>query len=330
MFAILHTPIRCGIILAAGDGKRVQPFVRRLRGDDLPKQYVNFIGTRSMLEHTFHRAERLIPAERLFTVVNRSHLNHPESKRQLASRPHNTLVIQPENKETGPGILLPLMHVYKNFPDSTVVIFPSDHFILEEKHFMVHVELACHAVEQNLSWLVLLGVQPSAPESEYGYIVPGRKRHPNLHEVWRFIEKPRPDAALNLLREGALWNTMVMIFKARTMVNLVCRAAPQLYGVFATILEAIDTSREVQTIGEAYSRMEAMNFSKGLLETFAVKYASQLMVLPVKGVHWSDWGSERRILRSLKIAGSQEPRRGTKENERRKLAERNRTMPSIR
>ena len=330
MINVRHSLIRCGIILAGGEGTRLRSFVRQLRGDFLPKQYVRFVGTRSMLEHTFHRAERLVPAESLFTVVSRSHLSHPEVRWQLASRPRGTVVVQPENKETGPGILLPLMNVYKRLPNSTLVIFPSDHFILEEKHFMDQVELACQAVEQNSSWLVLLGVQPSEPEFDYGYIVPGSKRHRNLHEVRRFIEKPKPDAALNLLREGGLWNTMVMIFKAKTMVELVCQAAPKLHRVFANILGAIGTTHEVQTINDAYRQMDAVNFSKGLLEYFSVRHASRLMVLPVRDVYWSDWGSEQRILRGLKMAGSQEPGRGAKENKSRKLAEGNSAMPSVR
>ena len=98
-----------GIVLAAGEGKRLQRYVQEMRGKALPKQYVNLIGSRSMLEHTFHRAEKLIPAERLLTVVSRRHLLRADVCRQLASRPRETLIVQPANKETGPGILLPLM-----------------------------------------------------------------------------------------------------------------------------------------------------------------------------------------------------------------------------
>ena len=136
-----HTSDRCGIILAGGEGERLRPFIRQLRGGLLPKQYVNFIGTRSMLEHTFHRTEKLIPPERLFTVVSRNHLSYPEVRQQLSSRPLDTVVVQPVNRETGPGILLPLMHIYKRFPESTVAVFPSDHFIVEEELFMAHVYL---------------------------------------------------------------------------------------------------------------------------------------------------------------------------------------------
>ncbi len=148
------TLVRCGIVLAAGEGKRLQPFVQRLRGDYLPKQYVRFIGTRSMLEHTFQRAEKVISPQHIFTVVSQGHLVYPEVRRQILSRPPDTVVVQPMNKETGPGVLLPLMHVFKRFPDATVAIFPSDHFISEEELFMSHVELAFRVVERYPSYMM--------------------------------------------------------------------------------------------------------------------------------------------------------------------------------
>ncbi|MBI3058413.1 MAG: hypothetical protein HYY81_03780 [Deltaproteobacteria bacterium] len=103
--------------------------------------------------------------------------------------------------------------------------------IVEEELFMAHVDLACRVVEHHPACLVLLGIQPSAPEPDYGYIVPVPKVNHmaplSVHEVLRFIEKPEPHAAQELILRDGLWNTMVMIFKARTMVDLVCRAAPK-------------------------------------------------------------------------------------------------------
>ena len=303
MMRVTHPPVRCGIILAGGEGERLRAFIRQLRGRALPKQYVSFVGTRSMLEHTFHRTEKLIPPERLFTVVTRNHLIYPEVRQQLSSRAPGTVVVQPVNKETGPGILLPLMHVYKRYPESTVAVVPSDHFIVEEELFMAHVDLAFSATEQNPSCLVLLGLQPGEPESEYGYIVPGREVYPRLCEVLRFIEKPEPHAALKLIQKGGLWNTMVMIFKARTMVELVCRAAPGMYRFFGQVLEAIGTPGETNAVDRAYRHIAAMNFSRGLLENFSAEHSTRLLVLPVRGVHWSDWGSEHRIVSALQNTG---------------------------
>jgi mannose-1-phosphate guanylyltransferase len=185
--------VRCGIVLAAGNGRRLRQFVHQQRGDYLPKQYINFIGKRSMLEHTFHRAEKLIPAERLFVVIAKEHLQFDEVRRQIAWRPQECIIIQPENKDTGPGVLLPLMHLYKRSPDAIVTLFPSDHFILEEDLFMRHVERAFRIVETDGSRIVLLGMEANEPDPEYGYIVPGERiDDPEVDEcrtVEMFVEK---------------------------------------------------------------------------------------------------------------------------------------------
>src|ERR1039457_6222852 len=82
---------RCAIVLAGGDGKRLQPYIQQLLGTDLPKQYVNFIGTRSMLEHTYGRVQTMISAERIFTVVAQDHLWRHEVRMQLSRRPLRTV-----------------------------------------------------------------------------------------------------------------------------------------------------------------------------------------------------------------------------------------------
>ena len=92
--------LACALVLAGGEGKRLRPFIHLLRGDLLPKQYVNFIGRRSMLEHTLERAEKLAAAQRVFTVINKSHLAFPEVRRQLAKRSPNTTIMQEVNVET--------------------------------------------------------------------------------------------------------------------------------------------------------------------------------------------------------------------------------------
>jgi len=76
-----HRTVLWGLVLAAGDGKRLQHYVQELNGGHLPKQFVNFIGQRSMLEHTFQRAEKLIPPEKILTIVGKHHLQHVEVRR---------------------------------------------------------------------------------------------------------------------------------------------------------------------------------------------------------------------------------------------------------
>ena len=123
-----------GIVLAGGEGKRLQPFIRACLGCDRPKQYCAFIHNRSMLRHTLLRAERIIPPEHLLTVVIYPHL--PYVREELYDRPSETIIVQPYNLDTAPGILLPLLHVHQRDPEAIVIILPSDHFILEEEPFM--------------------------------------------------------------------------------------------------------------------------------------------------------------------------------------------------
>ncbi len=290
---------RCGIVLAAGDGKRLEDYIFRLRGDRLPKQYVDFGTGRSMLEQTYARAERLLARERIFTVASRRHLAYPEARRQLAAREPRTVILQPENKETGPGLLLPLAHAYKLDPDAAVVVFPSDHFVDDEALFMAHTDLACRVVERCPKYLVLLGIEPDMPETEYGYIVPGVSMKGfdplAVRPVVGFREKPDGEAAREMIRAGALWNTMVMIFRARMLVEMIERVSSALHEFFNEIVEAIGSENESSAVQSAYRRLMPVNFSTGVMEHIAREAPWSLLVLPIRGVSWSDWGSERRI-----------------------------------
>ena len=292
----------CGLVLAGGEGQRLRSFVKRLRGDALPKQYVNFSGARSMLEHTYIRAEKLISRERLFTVVNQTHLNFPQVNEQLYDREPTTVVVQPANRETGPGLLLPLTYLYKRYPDATVAVFPSDQFILEADHLMRHIRLAHAVVKHRPSNLVLLGVTPDYEESDYGYILPTSARDTTgwgIRSVETFIEKPDILRAHELIAQGALWNTMLMVFNAGALLRRVSELHPDIYDYFARIYDAIGTDAEADMVQAAYRRLPTVNFSKELLEPLVEKHPGRVTVLPVPNLTWSDWGTERRIVGSL-------------------------------
>jgi mannose-1-phosphate guanylyltransferase len=302
-----------GLVLAAGDGTRLEAYVQRLLGYQLPKQYVNFVGRRSMLEHTFGRAERLISRPNIITIVSKTHLQHIAVRRQLASRVPGTVIVQPANKETGPGILLPLMHIYKRSPEAIVSVFPSDHFILEEERFLDHVELAARAVAHNPDRIVLLAVEAHSAEQDYGYVVPGAHAGEiDLHgtrRVARFVEKPNARAARELVDAGAFWNTMVMVLKIKTLLQMIESIAPDTHRQFSRIFAAVATSHERSTVEAVYHKLQPMNFSRDILENIARACGDAISVLPVLQVYWSDWGSPIRLLASqrlLRLGGGQQ------------------------
>jgi mannose-1-phosphate guanylyltransferase len=297
---------RWGIVLSGGNGTRLRDMVYRKRADYLPKQYLNFIGERSMLEQTLHRAEKLIPAEKLLIVAAKEHLQFNEVRRQLAARPRECVVVQPENKDTGPGILFPLMHLYKRDPAAIVAVFPADHFVVEEDLFMQHVEGAFRVVDSDGSRIMLLAMEPSEPEPEYGYILPGEASdNPEINgrTVEMFVEKPSAEAAKMMMRKGALWNTLVFVAACKTLLQAIERATPELFRCFEPIQEAIGTADEQRVIDRVYQKLAPVNFSKHILESLAHVNRKNLRVLPVRRVTWQDWGSSDRLSETLRQLG---------------------------
>jgi mannose-1-phosphate guanylyltransferase len=288
-----------GLVLAGGEGKRLQDYVRHLRGDCLPKQYINFVGKRSMIEHTFHRIERLIPRQRILTIVSEHHLLSPEARRQLSDRAAGTVIVQPENKDTGPGILLPLTYLHKRCPGAVVAVFPSDHFILEEERFIDHVRLAARAVYRDPSQIVLLGMEAQWAETDYGYVVPtdynGHIDLSGCRKAAHFVEKPGPAEARLLVAAGALWNTMVMVFKTKMLLSRVETLCPEVARLFRSLAEVIGTPAEKDKLQQIYSDLRPLNFSTGVLEKIAISFPASILVLPVLQVTWSDWGSPQRL-----------------------------------
>ena len=155
------------VVLAGGEGERTRPFIERWLGRHRPKQYCTFVGTRSLLQHTIDRADRISRPDRRVTVVARGHRQDAQS--QLGGR--GRVVFQPANRGTAPGVFLPLTFVRAADPDATVVIYPSDHFVWPESRFVRAIARAISESEACPERPILLGVTPDRPETDYGWIV---------------------------------------------------------------------------------------------------------------------------------------------------------------
>lgn len=292
-----HTPLEhlWGIVLAAGEGARARAFLQQLCGGRGIKQFCAVIGRRSMLQHTLARVERLIPRERILVVVSTDH--RTEVAQQLAQWPADNVIYQPANCGTGPGIFLPLAYVTHRDPAATVAVFPSDHFIVEEACFMATVERAVVEVQQFPHELVLLGMTPDRVEDGYGWIEPGAAAAGRESlTVRRFVEKPSLTCASQLLGHGALWNTLVFTVQISTLWELFHTCAPDLCDTFNTIRLMLNNSYAPRFIVRVYETLRVRNFSAEVCEPLAAR----LRVLPAPQVGWSDWGTEERILASLR------------------------------
>ncbi len=283
-----------GIVLAAGEGTQTREFLQQLCSGRSVKQFCVITGERSMLQHTLARVERLIPRERILVVVSRNHRD--EVQQQLASWPKRNVLFQPANRDTAPGILLPLMHVMRRDPGAIIASFPSDHFIMDEDRFAGIIARAIAEAQYFPRELILLGMTPDRAEESYGWIEPaGAEAGRDSRAIRKFWEKPTPADARALMARGALWNTFVFVAQSATLWRLFRRAAPDLCNIFDTIFPLLDSSYAELLTAHAYQIMPSLNFASGVCEPLA----SWLRVLPASECGWSDWGSAERILASL-------------------------------
>ena len=291
------------IVLAGGDGMRLRPLTERWLGRHVPKQYCVFSGTRSMLDHTLDRAADLCDPSRILTVVGRAHRDVRGERVPRAS--DGTFIEQPANLDTAPGVLLGLVYAMRRDPDATVVILPSDHFVYPERRFVEQVRVAIQAAERLDDRVLLLGAPPANVEDDYGWIVPAeeleRRSTHRVFAVASFVEKPPAPEAARVYHRGAVWNTLVLVARARTLWRLSCECLPTLAPFFTVLRDAIGGPREAVVLEELYETMPRVNFSSGLLE----QAHDRIAMLPLEGVMWSDWGQPARIVESLLAIGRQ-------------------------
>jgi mannose-1-phosphate guanylyltransferase len=121
-----------------------------------------------------------------------------------------------------------------------------------------------------------------------------------------FVEKPTAEAARKIVKIGALWNALVMVFRATTLLDVFQRTTPKLYHSFEPLMRAIGTADERQVLEAVYRNLSPINFSVTVLEVLPFEYRQELLVLPVRGVTWSDWGSADRLQTGLKKIGQLE------------------------
>jgi mannose-1-phosphate guanylyltransferase len=282
------------VILAGGNGTRLQTLTRFISGDARPKQFCPIFGDRTLLGETRARLARLIPAERTLFVVQDAHRIFYDD--EFADVDPRLVLSQPANKGTAVAIACAVSTILAKDQDATIAFFPSDHHYDDDAVFLSAIERVLRITGRNEEFLTLLGAQASSPEVEYGWIEPASESG-QVVRVRRFWEKPTLSRARRLLARGCLWNTFVMIGKARAFAEMVHESAPDLLAS-AELME-----REGGLAGPGarriFSTISPVDFSHRILSLAAEK----LLVFPLRGVRWNDLGKPERVLATLAEAG---------------------------
>ena len=279
---------RWGVILAGGDGKRLLPLTRRISGDDRPKQFCALTGGETLLDQTLRRVSPLMADRQTLLLLTQTHQSFYAE--HLPGITADRLLIQPYNHGTAPAIAYSLIHIDRLDSDAMVAFFPSDHHFANNEAFADHINLAFREAEMDPERVILLGIQPDAPEESYGWIEPGNSVGCGaVSEVRRFWEKHSRRVAAQLMRRGCLWNSFVMVGRVSAFLAMIGRSLPELLRSFE--------SMEGRGLHELYARIPATNFSDEVL----AKRPSDLTVLPARGLGWSDLGEPQRVLSALSM-----------------------------
>lgn len=286
---------RVSLLLAGGDGARLQELTRAVAGTPIPKQYCRLLHGSSLLEATLARAQLFSPRNQISVVINKNHLSLAEE--QLKSIPRRNVFIQPLNRETGPGLIFSLLNLEQRYSDAIVAAFPTDHYIENDTLFMKHVLRAAETISDFPEKIAILGVAPDRPETGYGYILPAGAldQTRGIYHVDTFTEKPDQRKALAIIDSGGLWNTFVMVFKLSRMLELLREFAPDRFAAMSLLQQSLKKASEI------YPTLGPWNLST----SFLAQIPKHLIVVKTEDVGWSDWGTREsieRTYRTLNIA----------------------------
>ena len=282
------------LILAAGQGTRLRSLTTTKEGFAVPKPFCSLCGGASLLEETLSRAETVATRSHIVTVVAAEHRRWWEPT--LWTLPGENIVVQPQNKGTATGLLLPLLHILRRDPNATVAVLPSDHLVCDESVLAGTLRQATRLARVDRRWVHLLGAEPVQVDTELGYIVPEKAGAVAASTVLRFVEKPAAAVAQELVRTGALLNMFIMVATARAFLALYAhRHAPVVAQLTEAVYRDCHTPLDSLATDRLYPTLETLDFSRDILQG----QESTLRVLKVADCGWSDLGTPERVAEAL-------------------------------
>ena len=264
-----------GIILAGGSGSRLWPISREL----YPKQLLNLNSDKSLLQATFERLKTCIPEQNIISITNTKHTSN--IRMQLSGLTKSPVILsEPVAKNTAPAIAACTKYIIQTSnSDPIIIVAPSDQFIKDNKKFQDTVKKGEKLAQEG--YIVTFGIEPSYPETGFGYINTGDKIDEGF-KVKEFVEKPELETAKKYLNEGTyFWNSGIFMFKASTFLQETEKHAPEIM----KILNEFDFSKSNEISFVAFDKMPNISVD------YAVMEKSDKIALVKLESDWNDLGS---------------------------------------
>ncbi len=273
------------VIMAGGIGSRFWPVSR----NDMPKQFLDILGVgRSFIQQTYDRFVQVIDPDNILVVT--SHIYKDLVKEHLPQIPDDNILLEPYRRNTAPCIAYAASKIYHKNKDATMVIAPSDHFITNEPLFLETIVSALDYASANDD-LLTLGIEPTRPESAYGYIQKEMKEFKNInghvaYKVKTFTEKPNIELAKVLVDSGEfLWNSGIFIWNAKSIKREMELCLPEVANLFSMGDKYYYTDKEQAYIDTIYNECPSISIDYGVMER-----TSKAQVFKAS-FGWSDLGT---------------------------------------
>ena len=281
------------LVLAAGEGSRLRALTTLPSGIAVPKQFCSLYEGPSLLEEALRRGESVADRSRICAVVAAQHRRWWQGA--LESLPERNVIVQPQNRGTANGILLPLMHILLRDPSARIVLLPSDHHVLQEGVLTAALKDALQQLDWRSEEMLLLGIQPGEVDPDLGYILPGGADGRGALTVARFVEKPPQAVAGELIRAGGLWNAFIVVTTAGALCDLFRERIPAVVEAMRAAVQRDAQAFGIAAVTELYPRLPTIDFSHDIV----AGRESKLRVLPVRPCGWSDLGTPKRVAEVL-------------------------------
>lgn len=270
------------VIMAGGVGSRLWPRSRI----SSPKQFLDLLGTRTMLQETVERIRPLIPLSRVMVVVSEEHAARVHS--QVPGLPGENVLVEPGPRGTAPCIGLAATALQVRDPEAIMAVFPADHLIADAVGFRQAIAIAAQIARDG--YLVTLGITPDHPHTGYGYIQRGaplgQAGESAAFRVRRFTEKPDERTARDFVESGEYyWNGGIFIWRVATILSEMATLLPQLHAELQLIAKAWNSPALAETLEAAWERVPRTTIDYGIMER-----AERVAVVPVD-IGWDDVGN---------------------------------------
>lgn len=273
----------CGLIMAGGKGSRFWP----LSTEEKPKQFLNLIGNKTMIQMTVKRIEPIIPMERIFICTCEKYVDIV--RKQLPNLPKKNIIIEPEGRNTAACIALSALVIERYFKNSKMIVLPSDHLINDTSKFRKIIKVGENYLDKKLECIVTLGIIPTRSETQYGYIKTTEEKiienEEYIIDVSKFVEKPNKEKAEKYLKDkNYLWNCGIFMWNTFYIINEIKKYIPNTYEALKEI-EEVNEEKLQELINKNYKKTDFISIDYAILEK-----AKNIKVIP-SDIGWDDLGN---------------------------------------